>query len=158
MNLRIATAICLLALLTATPALAQQGAPANPAGDARVPTELDVTDLRLDLSKGKIEMPLEQLVEHVTPLNAEPAGQPRDVEEQSRALMESSLEELVDRARQASLGETAAAGVASDANPACQPGLVQWHETFGQACAASRQSGKPVMLFQLLGRLDQRFT
>lgn len=34
------------------------------------------------------------------------------------------------------------------------PGLVRWHADFDAACAAARASGKPVLLFQLLGRLD----
>ena len=34
------------------------------------------------------------------------------------------------------------------------PGLVRWHGDFDTACAAARRSGKPVLLFQLLGRLD----
>ena len=40
---------------------------------------------------------------------------------------------------------------------AVAPGLVRWHPDFEAACAASEQSGKPVLLFQLLGRLDQEF-
>jgi hypothetical protein len=34
------------------------------------------------------------------------------------------------------------------------PGLVRWHADFASACAAARASGKPVLLFQLLGQLD----
>jgi hypothetical protein len=34
------------------------------------------------------------------------------------------------------------------------PGLVRWHADFASACAAAERSGKPVLLFQLLGRLD----
>jgi len=37
------------------------------------------------------------------------------------------------------------------------PGLVRWHADFEAACAAARSSGKPVLLFQLLGRLDEEF-
>jgi hypothetical protein len=37
------------------------------------------------------------------------------------------------------------------------PGLVRWHAGFEAACAAARVSGKPVLLFQLLGRLDEEF-
>jgi hypothetical protein len=49
--------------------------------------------------------------------------------------------------------------VASDsANPQVEPGKVIWHTDFAAACKASRHSGKPVLLFQLLGQLDQRFT
>lgn len=38
-----------------------------------------------------------------------------------------------------------------------QPGLVRWHESFDAAREASLVTGKPVLLFQLLGRLDEEF-
>ena len=37
------------------------------------------------------------------------------------------------------------------------PGLVRWHADHDAALAAAARSGKPVLLFQLLGRLDQEF-
>jgi hypothetical protein len=43
-------------------------------------------------------------------------------------------------------------------NPTVEPGKVKWHKSFADACAASKQSGKPVLLFQLMGRLDHQFT
>jgi hypothetical protein len=46
---------------------------------------------------------------------------------------------------------------APDANPAAPPGRVRWHADFAAACTASRASSKPVFLFQMMGRLDQRF-
>lgn len=42
-------------------------------------------------------------------------------------------------------------------NPKVTPGLVQWKNDFEDACLASKRSGKPVLLFQVLGRLDERF-
>lgn len=42
-------------------------------------------------------------------------------------------------------------------NPRVRPGRVNWHEGFDAACAASDQSGKPVLLFHMMGRMDQRF-
>jgi hypothetical protein len=42
-------------------------------------------------------------------------------------------------------------------NPRVPPGRVQWRGTFDAACAAGRSSGKPVFLFHMMGRLDQRF-
>jgi hypothetical protein len=42
-------------------------------------------------------------------------------------------------------------------NPKVQPGLVHWHATFADACAAARKSGKPVLLFQMMGKLDEQF-
>jgi hypothetical protein len=44
-------------------------------------------------------------------------------------------------------------------NPRVEPGKVHWHPSFQAACAASLQkySGKPVLLFQMLGKLDEQF-
>jgi hypothetical protein len=42
-------------------------------------------------------------------------------------------------------------------NPKVAPGKVNWHPSFAEACQAAKKSGKPVMLFQLLGKLDHQF-
>lgn len=44
---------------------------------------------------------------------------------------------------------------APDHTEPARPGLVDWHDSFDAACAAARDSGKPVLLFQLFGRLDE---
>jgi hypothetical protein len=46
---------------------------------------------------------------------------------------------------------------AATENPHVEPGLVHWHPTFEAACGAARTSGKPVFLFQMMGKLDDRF-
>ena len=38
-----------------------------------------------------------------------------------------------------------------------EPGKVRWHKAIQTAMEASSQSGKPVLLFQMMGRLDDRF-
>ncbi|MFT5433625.1 MAG: hypothetical protein ACI9OJ_004331 [Myxococcota bacterium] len=38
------------------------------------------------------------------------------------------------------------------------PGKVNWHADLGTAQRVSRASGKPILLFQLLGDLDTRFS
>jgi hypothetical protein len=49
--------------------------------------------------------------------------------------------------------------VATDSDdPRVEPGKVKWHDSFADACAAAKKSGKPVLLFQMMGRLDHRFT
>ena len=68
--------------------------------------------------------------------------------DRAKGAIESRPERVV-----AALSTTATA----DANPAVKPGKVNWHPTFAEACAASKQSGKPVLLFQLLGKLDHKF-
>ena len=42
-------------------------------------------------------------------------------------------------------------------NPKVAPGAVTWKKDFAAACAAAKDSGRPVLLFQLLGRLDDEF-
>ncbi len=37
------------------------------------------------------------------------------------------------------------------------PGKVKWHASFDKAVEAAKKSGKPIMLFQLLGNLDEEF-
>jgi hypothetical protein len=50
-----------------------------------------------------------------------------------------------------------AAGSAKAGNPRVKPGQVRWHATLEQACGASARSGKPVLLFSMMGRLDEQF-
>jgi hypothetical protein len=42
-------------------------------------------------------------------------------------------------------------------NPKVAPGKVKWHADFAAACAAARKSNKPVLLFQMMGKLDEQF-
>jgi hypothetical protein len=49
-----------------------------------------------------------------------------------------------------------AAAVAED-NPRAEPGLVKWHASFADAQTAARKSGKPVLLFHMMGQLDRQF-
>lgn len=42
-------------------------------------------------------------------------------------------------------------------NPKVAPGKVSWHKDLAAACAASVKSGKPVLLFQMMGKLDDEF-
>ena len=42
-------------------------------------------------------------------------------------------------------------------NPKVQPGRVRWHPSLESACEAAKKSGKPVLLFQMMGKLDDQF-
>lgn len=42
-------------------------------------------------------------------------------------------------------------------NPKVEPGKVRWHKTFEEASAAAVKSKKPVMVFHLMGKLDDQF-
>jgi hypothetical protein len=52
---------------------------------------------------------------------------------------------------------TAVASSAAVANPRVAPGKVQWHANFAAACEAAQKSGKAVLLFQMMGKLDEQF-
>lgn len=52
---------------------------------------------------------------------------------------------------------TDARSLAGALNSKVKPGDVAWHPSFAAAREASECSGKPVLLFQLLGRLDDQF-
>jgi hypothetical protein len=42
-------------------------------------------------------------------------------------------------------------------NPIVKPGEVKWHASFQAACEAAKKSGKPVLLFHMMGQLDRQF-
>lgn len=42
-------------------------------------------------------------------------------------------------------------------NPSVAPGLVKWHASFAAAQDAARVSGRPVLLFHMMGQLDKQF-
>jgi hypothetical protein len=50
-----------------------------------------------------------------------------------------------------------AASSAAFVNPHVSPGKVHWHATFEKACQAAQKSRRPVLLFQMLGKLDDLF-
>lgn len=55
-------------------------------------------------------------------------------------------------------GLSAAAPPAADpVNPRVPPGKVRWHRDLAAACAAARTSHKPVLVFHMMGKLDDRF-
>jgi hypothetical protein len=50
-----------------------------------------------------------------------------------------------------------AAAAKAFVNPKVKAGLVRWHDTFAAACTASAKTKKPVLLFHLMGKLDDQF-
>jgi hypothetical protein len=46
---------------------------------------------------------------------------------------------------------------AGEDNPVVSAGKVRWHKSFADARAAARKSGKPVLLFHMMGQLDRQF-
>jgi len=71
--------------------------------------------------------------------------------DRGKSLAETPVEEVVKDTRGGSLPR------GGRENPTVEAGAVRWHENLAAARAASVKSGRPVLLFQLLGRLDQEF-
>lgn len=42
-------------------------------------------------------------------------------------------------------------------NPKVAPGLVKWHKSVADAQAAAQKSGRPVLVFHMMGHLDKQF-
>ena len=42
-------------------------------------------------------------------------------------------------------------------NPTVEPGKVKWHKSLADAQTASAKSGRPVLLFHMMGQLDKQF-
>ena len=66
----------------------------------------------------------------------------------TKGSIELPLEEVVSR--------TMPSGTAF-VNPKVEPGKVHWHADLEAACRAAKGSGKPVLYFQMMGKLDQKF-
>ncbi|MFT7620457.1 MAG: hypothetical protein ACI97A_004114 [Planctomycetota bacterium] len=86
----------------------------------------------LDLSKRRIEAPVESLIKRgrKTPT---PTPKKRRSLDKSRSSLNHD-------------------------NPKVKPGLVDWHGDMKSALSASQSSGKPILIFYLLGELDREYT
>lgn len=140
----------LLAALVTSAALGQE--PARPL------TEADLTKRRV------VERPTEELVAELSgreDLAAAPVQKvkPAPADRTKRDVIEPAAEAIVRNAQppEAAAAEESTAAPADD-NPRVEPGKVQWHDGVDAAIVAAKSSGKPVLVFHLLGQLDQRFT
>jgi hypothetical protein len=52
---------------------------------------------------------------------------------------------------------SAPAATGDGTNSKVEPGKIRWHSSLAVACDAAQKSGKPVLLFQMMGKLDDRF-
>lgn len=123
---------------------------------AHEPREVDITKRRV------VERPAEELVAGLSPeLATVPVQEARPAAaDRTKALVIEPAAEAVVRGTQP-MHEVEADGrgaSAGDDNPRVEPGIVKWHDDIAAAIAAAKFSGKPVLVFHLLGQLDQRFT
>ena len=99
----------------------------------------------VDRGKGDIERSTKQIVGPVTP--PPPA---LDLKDFAKGKAERPTEDILARTAKAEADK-------GFANPKVAPGKVTWHKDFAAACEASKKSGKPVLLFQMMGKLDDKF-
>jgi hypothetical protein len=71
---------------------------------------------------------------------------------ETKLVIENPLKDALAKA-----GDATAPPAPEATNPKVEPGLVRWHPSFAAACQAASKSGKPVLLFQMMGNLDDRF-
>ena len=81
-----------------------------------------------------------------------PPNDPKPKMDHGKFIAESPTKRVLART-----GGAPAVSVGDFVNPKVEPGKVRWHADFAAACRAAGRSGKPVLLFQMMGRLDQKF-
>ncbi|HIA51152.1 MAG TPA: hypothetical protein EYN91_03555 [Candidatus Melainabacteria bacterium] len=148
MSRRASDTLALIAVFTGTiaslPALAQSD------GSKRT------VEMR-DMSKGRIEMPLKGLFldRFKAPVSKlEPAVTAKSVSTPAKEVstpakeVSSPAKDVPARAHKPAL---------KPQQEKVAPGKVHWHRAIQTAMDASKQSGKPVLLFQMMGHLDDRF-
>ncbi len=109
---------------------------------------------RVDVRKNLvIELPTKNLVKNSADL--ENALKKAELDMTKGKRVEAPIKQLVSAAATPAVTYETATPVAN--NPKVTPGKVRWHAGFDEACRASRESGKPVLLFQMMGNLDDRF-
>jgi hypothetical protein len=87
---------------------------------------------------------------------AQPPPSARDF---SKGRIEQPTEQVLAQARLAEALARAEARARAEAlaNPKVEPGKVKWHADLDAACAAAAKSGKPVLVFHMMGKLDDQF-
>jgi hypothetical protein len=91
------------------------------------------------------------LAPSVAPAEPPAAAPPQPRTDRGKGVIEGPTKAVV--AAAANLADTGTPFV----NPKVEPGKVNWHPDFATACQAAHLSGKPVLLFQMMGRLDDKF-
>lgn len=109
-----------------------------------------------DLGKRVIEMPIKRSLKAATTQGKLPTQQPTARRDVGKFLVEGPIKtRITNIARRARKPHTN--NKARMHNPKVAPGIVRWHANPAAAHAAAAKSGKPVLLFQLLGKLDDAF-
>jgi hypothetical protein len=84
-----------------------------------------------------------------------PALGPQDL---TKGKIERGPHQVLAQAQAAQLAKALAAQAkAAQDNPKVEPGKVKWHADLATACKAATASGKPVLIFYMMGKLDDKF-
>jgi hypothetical protein len=179
--MRITIVCCLCAIGAVMTTLATAEAPKKEA--VKIPLRRDVTkSLRIELPAKdlvKLSTAVKQTLDQQEPEPKTPkrrieaptknavgfsADVPKlvDVDETKNEAIELPMKKLVGNGSSEHPSEldsvrSTETSIARKTNPKVAPGKVVWHKSFEAACAASHRSGKPVLLFQLMGNLDDQF-
>lgn len=107
-----------------------------------------------DVSKYKVvEKPTTHLVAGSAPVTA-PASTPARPADPSKTFR---IEPAVSRMVANTAPATVPPVPSSPNNPTVEPGKVKWHKSLADAQVAAEKSGKPVLLFHMMGQLDKQF-
>jgi hypothetical protein len=108
----------------------------------------------VDVSKYKVvEKPTTRLVAGSAPATPAPetAAKPADFSKTLR------IEPAVKNVVVGTAPATTPTAPSNAINPTVEPGKVKWHKSMADAQAAAEKSGKPVLLFHMMGQLDKQF-
>lgn len=100
-----------------------------------------------DVSKSRIELPVKGIIGDLRmPIASDMKGKRSE-----------SVRVPAPQSSAKTLGSSQKSPLKPGSNQKVEPGKVRWHRAIQTAMEASSQSGKPVLLFQMMGRLDDRF-
>lgn len=103
-----------------------------------------------DVSKMRVELPIKGVLKGFQPLSVPVPAPSSNLRITAQKLSKPALTAKT-------LGSTTKPALKQPRNEKVEPGKVRWHKAIQTAMDASKESGKPVLLFQMMGHLDDRF-
>jgi hypothetical protein len=107
-----------------------------------------------------VAIPAVFLVARAFAANKPPAPKPPNGQPSANAVMDRPKSKIEMPTKRILAKQTNPVGVnaaGAFVNPKVEPGKVRWHKDFAVACGEAKKSGKPVLLFQMMGKLDDQF-
>ncbi len=107
-----------------------------------------------DVSKMRVELPIKGVLKGFQPLSF-PVAVPVPAPSSNLRITAQKVSKPTLPVK--TLGSTTKPALKQPRNEKVEPGKVRWHKAIQTAMDASKASGKPVLLFQMMGHLDDRF-